>query len=187
MKALLIGLCIIGSASTYAQTQGRDLIREGTRTHTTPTELKNCIAVEKKYSVTIEKLERIRSVNVSILTEQEKIHLNEAIDEISIKRQTALDNGAMNLKCSLTLNSKVEELLSLKVEYLAPVTERSAALTWAKEIVIDNCKAINGTIVGNISCEKVRDGASYPNQHGGQTNELPIFECSQVCRVNSKL
>ncbi len=186
MKFILVGLFILGSASTYAQTAGRDLISEGARTNVSPTELKKCNEIANKYSLSIEKLEKIRSANALAITEQEKVDFNEVIDEISSKRQMSLNNGAMNMKCSFTLPTKVEELLALKIEHLVTVTKNSPSLQWAKEEVDNNCKALNGAIVGNSSCEKKRDGYSYPNQHGGQINVLPDFECSQVCRVNTK-
>lgn len=185
MKKLLAGLLALSSISAFAQNlSGRELIELGTTTNATPTELKTCSSIAEKYASTTKKLEKIRSSNASVLSEQVKLEISEGIDEISAKHQKSLEDGAFNRKCNFSISSRVEELLSLKVEHLTVVTKNSPSLSWAKEFIEEACMASRGVLIGEPSCEKNRDGYSIRNQHGGQTNVLPDFECSQVCKVN---
>ena len=185
MKKLLIGLLTLGSISSYAQNlSGRELIELGSRTNASSTELKQCSSIAEKYTSTIRSLEKIRSSNASALSEQVKLDLSEGIDELSTKHQKTLEDGAFNKKCSFSLSSKVEGLLSLKIEHLVVMTKNSPSLIWAKEFIEESCNASSGVLLGEPSCEKKRDGYSTRNQHGGQTNVLPDFQCSQVCKAN---
>ena len=112
--------------------------------------------------------------------------LNSAVDELSLKRQSTLEDGAYNKKCQFVISSKVKELLSLKIEQLISISKNAPSLQWAKEGLEQECKRSSGVLIGEPNCEKIREGHTYKKPNGGQTNVLPDFGCIQVCRINSK-